>query len=372
MSSQGPDTAAAAPKANPDLENESVILGDPSLSQESRSLEQAVAQSHDRNKSGSSSIYYDTLGAGESSRNVADESERQSQSDLTSEDGGVRLKGKEPSNIVLEEAQEGFGAEDPFGPPAQLSTQSERIRKAVDESVARMAQFTQRERPIQPGGNSRPSYYSGPDPQPNRELTGADLVRNAFGGPPTRQQSFGAHRNPEEDRKNWERIRATTGPSTPQYNYNSRQAGFISPSNLSGESPSRVAQKRKSSPNDDARGLDGTESSPSAAHPGLLRPPPYDESSSSGRNASQLPCTHPSLSRQNSDRRARPDVVIPRWQPDAEVTLCPICGTQFSKYFMKICRRVEILTLQQASSSANIIAGKFYFVLKNVLRQNQP
>lgn len=25
-----------------------------------------------------------------------------------------------------------------------------------------------------------------------------------------------------------------------------------------------------------------------------------------------------------------PEVVVPRWQPDAEVTLCPICGTQFS------------------------------------------
>jgi hypothetical protein len=27
-----------------------------------------------------------------------------------------------------------------------------------------------------------------------------------------------------------------------------------------------------------------------------------------------------------------PEVVLPRWQPDAEVTLCPICGTQFSMF----------------------------------------
>lgn len=32
------------------------------------------------------------------------------------------------------------------------------------------------------------------------------------------------------------------------------------------------------------------------------------------------------------DRRpSSPEVVVPRWQPDAEVTFCPICKTQFSK-----------------------------------------
>lgn len=29
-----------------------------------------------------------------------------------------------------------------------------------------------------------------------------------------------------------------------------------------------------------------------------------------------------------------PEVVLPRWQPDAEVTLCPICGTQFSMFLL--------------------------------------
>jgi hypothetical protein len=29
-----------------------------------------------------------------------------------------------------------------------------------------------------------------------------------------------------------------------------------------------------------------------------------------------------------------PEVVVPRWQPDAEVTFCPICRTQFSRSFI--------------------------------------
>lgn len=31
-------------------------------------------------------------------------------------------------------------------------------------------------------------------------------------------------------------------------------------------------------------------------------------------------------------RESSPETVVPRWQPDAEVTFCPICKTQFSKY----------------------------------------
>jgi hypothetical protein len=29
------------------------------------------------------------------------------------------------------------------------------------------------------------------------------------------------------------------------------------------------------------------------------------------------------------------DIVLPRWQPDSEVTYCPICGTQFSFFVRK-------------------------------------
>ncbi len=35
------------------------------------------------------------------------------------------------------------------------------------------------------------------------------------------------------------------------------------------------------------------------------------------------------------DRREPSDVVLPRWQPDSEVTLCPICHTQFSIFVRK-------------------------------------
>lgn len=35
------------------------------------------------------------------------------------------------------------------------------------------------------------------------------------------------------------------------------------------------------------------------------------------------------------DRRGPPPIVLPRWQPDAEVTYCPICHSQFSIFLRK-------------------------------------
>jgi hypothetical protein len=40
----------------------------------------------------------------------------------------------------------------------------------------------------------------------------------------------------------------------------------------------------------------------------------------------------------------RSEVVMPRWQPDAEVTFCPICRTQFSKYPLFLPLRMRYLT----------------------------
>lgn len=37
----------------------------------------------------------------------------------------------------------------------------------------------------------------------------------------------------------------------------------------------------------------------------------------------------------NGGRPANDDIVLPRWQPDAEVTYCPICSTQFSFFIRK-------------------------------------
>lgn len=44
---------------------------------------------------------------------------------------------------------------------------------------------------------------------------------------------------------------------------------------------------------------------------------------------SLMPPPRPSASRRSSE------VVLPRWQPDAEVTFCPICRTQFSVFIRK-------------------------------------
>jgi hypothetical protein len=53
-------------------------------------------------------------------------------------------------------------------------------------------------------------------------------------------------------------------------------------------------------------------------------------------DAPLLSRTTPSPVQQRPSVRTRPDpprpeVVVPRWQPDVEVTFCPICRTQFSK-----------------------------------------
>ena len=54
---------------------------------------------------------------------------------------------------------------------------------------------------------------------------------------------------------------------------------------------------------------------------------PNDEYSTPGRD---LPL--PSRPSPTQARPLRTDIVLPRWQPDAEVTFCPICKTQFSKH----------------------------------------
>jgi len=53
-----------------------------------------------------------------------------------------------------------------------------------------------------------------------------------------------------------------------------------------------------------------------------------DGSSSGGDTL--LSRTPPSQNRRRPAAAERTDVLVPRWQPDAEVTFCPICRTQFS------------------------------------------
>jgi hypothetical protein len=61
---------------------------------------------------------------------------------------------------------------------------------------------------------------------------------------------------------------------------------------------------------------------------------PEDDSSLSGssRDTPLLSHDSPSQVRHRLHPPPSPEFVLPRWQPDAEVTFCPICRTQFSKF----------------------------------------
>ncbi|KAF4872958.1 RUN and FYVE domain-containing protein 2 [Colletotrichum siamense] len=68
-------------------------------------------------------------------------------------------------------------------------------------------------------------------------------------------------------------------------------------------------------------------------------PPPPRRSSSSF-----APLPVPRNQQSPEERRGPPEINLPRWQPDAEVTYCPICHTQFSifvrKHHCRKCGRV--------------------------------
>lgn len=61
---------------------------------------------------------------------------------------------------------------------------------------------------------------------------------------------------------------------------------------------------------------------------------PEDDSSLSGSSRDPPLLSHdsPSQVRHRLHPPPSPGFVLPRWQPDAEVTFCPICRTQFSKF----------------------------------------
>lgn len=63
-------------------------------------------------------------------------------------------------------------------------------------------------------------------------------------------------------------------------------------------------------------------------------PPPIRRRTSSNNFDNPPRSTQPQLQRSSAGRRPS-DIVLPRWQPDAEVTICPICHTQFSIFVRK-------------------------------------
>ena len=341
MSTEEGDAADAAPEAHqahPGHRNELLRAGDNTSNPEVHTTEQLKSQGHDTNESGRGSIYYDASGIRERSYGASDDTETRYQPDSGSEDGGVKLKGKETINMQLEETQKAAGGEGSFVSQTSGGVHVEEEVHGPESTTTQLAQEGRATKPL-PSGKFYPSYYPVPDiqlnanPNPNGGPSGEDLTRSAFTRTPdTRLPPVGVQGNTGEDRRNWERIQASAGLPTGRYNYEPGEVAIF-PSYPAPE-PSRVAQKRKSSSNDNARGLNNTGSIASDARPGHLRPPTYDESSSSsGRNnpiSSQI-----SLARQREDQQSREEVVVPRWQPDAEVTFCPICATQFSKYSIK-------------------------------------
>lgn len=73
-------------------------------------------------------------------------------------------------------------------------------------------------------------------------------------------------------------------------------------------------------------------------------PPPTRRRTSNNNLGSASRSTHTQPQRPSEGRRPS-DIVLPRWQPDAEVTICPICHTQFSIFVRKHhCRYVTLLT----------------------------
>ncbi|KAI5927717.1 FYVE zinc finger-domain-containing protein [Camillea tinctor] len=80
---------------------------------------------------------------------------------------------------------------------------------------------------------------------------------------------------------------------------------------------------------------------------------------SSGRPSSRLSSMALPPSPQ-AQRRGPPDFIVPRWQPDAEVTYCPICRTQFSIFVRKHhCRKCGRVVCNACSPHRIILPYQF-------------
>lgn len=121
---------------------------------------------------------------------------------------------------------------------------------------------------------------------------------------------------------------------------------------LTGDSPEEPAQPGPSNPNQNieralptlppsASGSSiSSHRSAAAGSPSFQRrpatPPSPPPASRRRTSSNAFAATRASHQPQRLPEPRRPsDLVLPRWQPDAEVTLCPICHTQFSIFIRK-------------------------------------
>jgi hypothetical protein len=190
----------------------------------------------------------------------------------------------------------------------------------------------------QPGGEFHPENYPlqqrvswAPYPQRNGNL---DSNSNGEGsaGPSASLTlpDLGFQRTSETDKTFWESIQTIRGDLVEIANDGSESS--FAPSRNSTQDPSGMGRSKRVEVNEATRVLDGASLSEFTSRPGYFTPSGNDGSSSSSEVNTPL-VSHPNLgqARRRGERRTGVEVIVPRWQPDAEVTICPICRAQFSK-----------------------------------------
>lgn len=108
----------------------------------------------------------------------------------------------------------------------------------------------------------------------------------------------------------------------------------------------------------------GSSSGPPSSQPGagsseLTVPDGPSPSRPSHRPSPSLP-THPSrsssLGQEQREERRESDIVLPAWQPDSDVSYCPVCGSQFTFFYRKHhCRYV--FSLSPSSHRGHFVYG---------------